>query len=108
MFRIEKEHPGVVFVREYSECPESAISILKTGITVENNVLPTVILAKGLDAQRQWYLYQEVAPYCSNKETCPKPTVPKPVIKVDIGSPKLSRKCSKCKLPGHTKQNCST
>ena len=45
--------------------------------------LPIVIPQQGIDAQRQWYLYQEVAPYCQDKEVCPKPGIPKPIIKMD-------------------------
>jgi hypothetical protein len=42
--------------------------------------MPSELPRKGLDAMRQWYLYQEIRPLCyGNKDiTCPKPTVPKP------------------------------
>jgi len=84
-FRIEKNHPGIVFVRDYASSDEIAINIMKSGAmqNLQLAQLPTVIPQKGLDAQRQWYLYQQVAPYCQNKEVCPKPSVPKPVIKMD-------------------------
>uniref|UniRef100_A0A8W8MKS9 Uncharacterized protein n=1 Tax=Magallana gigas TaxID=29159 RepID=A0A8W8MKS9_MAGGI len=103
-FRMDKGHPGIVFVREYATSQEVSVNILKAGAAVDPTVLPLVILPSGLDAHRQWYLFNEVAPYCVNKESCPKPTVPKPLIKIDL--PSLARKCSKCKLTGHNKTTC--
>ena len=84
-FRIEKNHPGIVFARDYASSDEIAINIMKSG-TMQNlqlAQLPTVIPQKDLDAQRQWYLYQQVAPYCKNKEVCPKPSVTKLIIKMN-------------------------
>nr|XP_022294254.1 uncharacterized protein LOC111104539 isoform X2 [Crassostrea virginica] len=104
-FRIDNNHPGTVFVREYATSREVTINILKAEVEVNPTALPTVIHPKGLDALRQWYLFQEVAPYCLNKESCPMPTEPKPVVKID--SPMLARKCSKCKMTGHNKLNCT-
>nr|XP_034320612.1 uncharacterized protein LOC117687723 [Crassostrea gigas] len=103
-FRMDKDHPGIVFVREYATSQEVSVYILKPGAAVDPTVLPLVIPPSGLDAHRQWYLFNEVAPYCVNKESCPKPTMPKPLVKID--SPSLARKCSKCKLTGHNKTTC--
>jgi hypothetical protein len=47
--------------RDYASSDEIAINIMKSG-TMQNlqlAQLPTVILQKGLDAQRQWYLYKK-------------------------------------------------
>jgi hypothetical protein len=44
-FRIEKNHPGIVFAREYASSDEIAINIMKSG-TMQNlqlAQLPTVI-----------------------------------------------------------------
>ena len=71
-------------MREYATSREVAINILKAGA----DALPTVI-----------------HPYCLNKKSCPMPTEPKPVVKID--SPMLARKCSKCKMTGHNKLNCT-
>ena len=84
-FRIEKNHPGIVFVRDYASSDDISINIMKSG-TMQNlqpAQIPIVISQKGLDAQRQWYLYQEVAPCCQNKKVCPKPCVPMTIIKMD-------------------------
>ena len=46
-------------------------------------VSPKVIPVNGLDAQRQWYLFEEVVPYCSNPLVCQRSVCPKLVIKVE-------------------------
>ena len=105
-------NPGVVYVRKYATDLETSINVLKSKDHRFQELcpqLPEVIPMKGLDAQRQWYLFEEVAPFCSNKEVCPKPSCLKPVIKVDTqGASSLSndskkRKCSHCKKLGHCK-----
>jgi hypothetical protein len=51
-FRIEKNHPGIVFARDYASSDEIAINIMKSG-TMQNlqlAQLPTVIPQKDLDA----------------------------------------------------------
>ena len=92
-------------MRENATSCEVAINILKAGAEVNPNALPSVIHPKELDALKQWYLFQEVAPYCLNKESCSMPTEPKPVVKID--SPMVARICSKRKMTGHNKINCT-
>ena len=61
------------------------IKLLKNGVTVQLTVLPDITVNPGLDAARQWYLYDEVRPCCPSKiidNVCPKPTVPRPVLVV--------------------------
>ena len=91
------------------------------------NNMPEVILPPGLDAQRQWYLYEQIRPFCNNElaanMTCPLPSVPKPGSCEDareslsIGEkrgatsshlesetkPKRPRSCGYCKETGHFK-----
>ena len=78
---MEKTQPGIVFVREYADNEESAINIRKSTRLQVVNFL-AVIPQKGLDALKQLYWYQEIAPYCKNKESCPKPSVQKPIVKI--------------------------
>ena len=44
--------------------------------------MPETKEAKGLDAKRQWYLYDQIRPFCASTLqadfTCPKPTIPRP------------------------------
>ena len=66
--------------------------------------MPSELPRKGLDAMRQWYLYQEIRPLCyDNKDiTCPKPTMPKPEIAI-VEHVDKTKKCSYCKETGHEK-----
>ncbi len=45
-------------------------------------LLPEELYPKGLSAERQWYLYQQIREHISNDQdknsTCPKPIYPKP------------------------------
>ncbi|KAF6027391.1 hypothetical protein EB796_014291 [Bugula neritina] len=46
------------------------------------DLLPTAISSKGLDLQRQWYLYEQIREFCKPEYTqdlvCPRPSFPKP------------------------------
>ncbi|CAG2200673.1 unnamed protein product [Mytilus edulis] len=102
-FRMIKESPGVVFVREYCDNDEKQFRLLKNRVVINPLSEPTELpKKKGLDAMRQWYLYQEIRPLCygSKDITCPKPTIPKPEITV-IEDRDNTRKCSYCKKTGH-------
>ena len=61
--------PGVVHVKEYTNTEESEINTMKRGqiqIELDSETLPDTIIPKGLNAARQWYLYDEIRPYCKN------------------------------------------
>ena len=66
-------------------------------IEMDSETLPDTIIPKGLDAARQWYLYDEIRPYCkSTSETltsCCKLTCAKPSQRVNFETDK--RKCPK-------------
>ncbi|KAJ8300352.1 hypothetical protein KUTeg_021871, partial [Tegillarca granosa] len=94
-FRVSRHNPGIVFVKEY------AIVLRFPHLDTE---LPAVIPPKGLDPARQWYLYEEVAPYCNNKDSCKKPDVTKPILKAEQSEEyDKKRKCSHCKSCGSVK-----
>ena len=68
-------------MRSYADDVKKEIKLLKSGVTVQIDIT----VNPGLDAARQWYLYDEVRPYCPSKimdNVCPKPTVPRPVLVV--------------------------
>ena len=94
-------------------------------------LLPS-ILPKGLELERQWYLYEKICPLChtnlARDLTCPKPTLPKPhgAKKKNMVTPTTvscasameedhsgivlagtkRRLCSVCHNPGHNKKTC--
>ena len=44
--------------------------------------MPPIVEPQGMSAERQWYLYDKIRPYSSDKAkdlTCPLPSVPTPV-----------------------------
>lgn len=83
-FLVSQEDPGVIVCKELADSPEVHISLLRAPkSTIPNtDVLPSIIVPKGLDPHRQWYLFEQIRPFChsnlSKDFTCPKPTVPKP------------------------------
>ena len=78
---IKKSPSGTsVHVKQFSDSPERAVSLLKDcSWKPLPSELPQVIQPAGLSPSRQWYLYKEIRPYCTEctKDlTCPLPTVP--------------------------------
>lgn len=58
----------------------SVASILKPTVP-DPQQLPDLIPAPGLDAQRQWYLFDQIREFCKEEcadLVCPKPDIPKP------------------------------
>lgn len=97
--------------------------ILKPNVNGEElHTLPNRTHIRGLDSQRQWYLYEQIRPHCKSNlaadMTCPKPLMPKPSLSssrnTDIEarpestttSSKPKRTRSVCHKPGHTKRTC--
>ena len=58
--------------------------------------LPAVLPQKGLDAQRQWYLYEAIRPFCmfgTEDLVAPAPTtVPKTSILAEVQAPQIPTK----------------
>ena len=67
-FRFDKKSPGIVFVQTLADSPEIAVTISSEN-TIDIHKLPREIIPKGLDLKRQWYLYEEISPFCSSSET---------------------------------------
>jgi len=74
-------------VKEYSDSDELSINILKVDPEVVSATgMPQLTQIKGLDPQRQWYLFEQIRPFCKSNLTaditCPQPNCPKPATKV--------------------------
>ena len=65
-----------------SDTDEVAVNILKVDHQIITAGLPNLTLIKGLDPQRQWYLYEHIRLFCKSNLsadcTCPQPSCPKP------------------------------
>lgn len=85
-YRIDHEFPGIVFLRRYPDDMEQPCNIVKVPGMDYSKVFPEPLMSKGLSPDRQWYLYEEIAPLCLNTTACPKPSVNKPVKKAKVDS----------------------
>ena len=100
-FKVSKAGPGIVTVKE---CKFSRIffEIFKKDVNEVSlgGQRPDTIIPSDLDAKRQWYLYDEIRPFCSTNlakdMTRPKPSVPRPG---SAPQPKKSQK--RPKMPTH-------
>ena len=117
-----------VLVKEYSDSPTTQIQVIR-GEPPNLSELPEQVEPKGLDLDRQWYLYEKIRPLCHSNLgrdlTCPKPSQPKPGTKTSESSNSHSqqcgqsantsttsfagtkrRLCSVCHSSGHNKKTC--
>lgn len=122
-FRFDSSSPGKVFVKERCDTPEMELELLKESWEPDVDELPTIVPPHGLSAERQWYLYEQIRPFCPEDDkdsTCPLPSVPRPGGSrrgtpfpeesgggaADPPAPKRPRLCGHCHLPGHDKRTC--
>ena len=77
---VKDDHPYNIILLEHSRAERENLNISKRPIA--EGVLPQQIQAKGLDLERQCYLYEKIQTFCSctlvGNITCPRPTEPKP------------------------------
>ena len=125
VFCCSHDDPGVIYLRETSQSEEISLSLVKKSLPPQD-CFPEQILPKGLDIERQWYLYERIRPFClsnlSADLTCPKPQLPKTqhsqpsrqyptddnITSSTSPLPRAGTKrcCSVCKGSGHTKRTC--
>ena len=83
-FHVSADHPGSVFVREYSGSPEFELKLLKqpTTLKLDPSIMPDTMETWGLEETRQRYLYEQIRPFCATTIqedlTCPLPMIAKP------------------------------
>ncbi len=101
----------------------STIIIVKDGVLLNKDEIPSVIKPQGLSLQRQWYLFDKVRVFCpvADKDvTCPEPysPAPRPASRHQIPEGYLSRQstplpksrdaaCGHCGEVGHIKRSCT-
>ena len=123
-FRCDSSQPGVVFVKQHADTDEEKINLMKCTPPwlPDPNNLPSLVPPKGLSAERQWYLYESIRPFCpeSDKDaTCPLPDVPRPGSAPGTPAhrtqphtedaeppPKRKRLCGTCTQEGHNSRSC--
>ena len=125
-FRVTSSSPGHVFVKERSDTVERDIDLLKEPWTPDVDAKPGVIPPKGLSPDRQWYLYEQIRPFCppdDQDSVCPLPSVPRPGGSkrgtphpegalpdpdppASPPPPKRQRTCGICHTVGHDRRSC--
>lgn len=63
-FRFSKEHPGVVFCRNFVDSEEIEFQILKNTKIKPPYQLPSLVIPKNLDQERKKYLFREIREFC--------------------------------------------
>ena len=106
-FTMKEGNPGIVTLKKYCDSEEDMFHILKRASSVDTTSTPLEIKPTGLDAARQWYLYEQIRPFVQSNLakdfTCPKPLIPKPCSSVRKQPPsatactsqKSGKKCRK-------------
>ena len=72
---------GEIHMKESFNSTSITTNLLKSTNRIIPSNLPPQIFPKGLSAERQWYLYQKIRPFCRiecRDKTCPLPEVPQP------------------------------
>ena len=80
-FNISNENNGIVNIQTKVDGEKIEVSILKKNISPSIE-FPSLLLAKELSAERQWYLYEQIREHVTDPDKkdkyCPKPLIPKP------------------------------
>ena len=128
-FRFTASEPGEVYTKvQCDDSAEKKETLLKKPWPPDASELPSLVMPKGLSAERQWYLYESIREFCppdARDLTCSEPTIPKPGSRagtpaVEISSvpglspgdepqpppTKKSRVCGNCKRVGHNRRTC--
>lgn len=76
-FRFSANHPGCVFVKQFSDSPEVSIKLVRdSSWTPVADDLPPIIPSSGLSSERQEYLFDKIREFCPPEvrdEVCPSP-----------------------------------
>ena len=132
-FVMSNSSPGTVTCKQYSDSTGTSMKLIKNDWMPSATEFPSVVVPSGLSAERQWYLYDKIRPFCDTQSyrdiTCPLPTVPRPRTPVNSPGPspppsphhrpasrrpvspppsKKIRSCSKCGEAGHNKRSCKS
>lgn len=131
-FHFSSSEPVVVVVKEHSDSPTQEINILKNPWVPCPSDLHSTVPPKQMSAERKWYLYDQIRPFCPADDqdtTCPIPDVPKlssmcgtPVPQsssLSLATPcadsadghdstpsKRRRLCTICRKEGHNSRSC--
>lgn len=105
-FSASDSDPGTILMKAFADRNEESLGLMKRDVSlsiVQSSGLPKDIEPQGLDAARQWYLYEHIRKFCGSNlakdTTCPKPLIPKPS---SAGQKRTISQASTSKTPGKT------
>ncbi len=110
-FNFDNSIKGSVQYRTVCDSQRTTFQIVKSAAwTPSSSVLPDIVAPKGLDAKRQWYLYDKIRPFCTDGKdtTCPLPSCSKPAGSSNdcpgASSPSRAVSSNRSSLPPPTKK----
>ncbi|XP_041347245.1 LOW QUALITY PROTEIN: uncharacterized protein LOC121367205 [Gigantopelta aegis] len=74
--RFDSKQPGLILVKDSSDCEETAVQVLKDVRIRPPAALPVTVAPPGLDKKRQWYLFAKIREFCTESTqdiVCPRP-----------------------------------
>ena len=75
-FRFASASPRCVFTKEQCDSPDEKHNLMKALWNVDDDGLPAVVPPCGLSVERQWYVYDQIGPFCPAEDmgsVCPLP-----------------------------------
>ena len=111
-------------MKEQSDSTEIKLNLLKAPWNPDKDTLLSVVPPHGLSLERQWYLYEQIQPFCPEEDqdsVCPLPSAPKPGSQQNTPAPepddpeeeagarpppKRQRLCGVCHEARHNKRSC--
>ena len=78
-FTFSSDHPGTVLLKKQADGESKELRLLKDDWNIHASS-PETIPPKGLSAERQWYLFDQIRQFCpegTKDIVCPKPSVPR-------------------------------
>ncbi len=118
------DNKGSIIYREFSDDANITMKLIKDNESFTISDFPEQIIPRGLPIEREWYLHDKIAEYCSEETrdlVCPQPQFPRPAasragsratspaLEDNVTTPqKRQRVCGECGEMGHNKRTCSS
>ena len=80
-FRFSSTSPGTVFAKHHADTVEVPLLLARDEWHPDAEELPPHIEPRGLNEERQWYLFETIRPFCTEEHqdtVAPQPSIPNP------------------------------
>lgn len=87
-FLFDAANPGQIQCKVKASSESVTFNLLRNKQNLpRSDNMPTILSGVGLDAARQWYLYEQIREFCYSENAkdlvCPKPVVPKKEVDLE-------------------------